>query len=114
MTDAVASAVAHAASPAWVIGRIRVRDAEAWQRYRTQVPASIEPFGGQVLLRGAGGALLEERGEAPLPSAPHPDVVVLRFPSEASALAWFRSPTYQALIPLREAGADVVLTIYPG
>ena len=37
------------------------------------------------------------------------DVVVLRFPSIQAAHGWHDSPEYQALIPLREEGADVML-----
>jgi uncharacterized protein (DUF1330 family) len=43
---------------------------------------------------------------------PHPDIVVIRFPSLADAQGWHASPAYQALIPLRQEAADVVLTTY--
>jgi uncharacterized protein (DUF1330 family) len=98
--------------PAYVIGRIAVRDPQAWDAYRAQVPASLEPFGGTVVMRAAGGILLG--GAFASASAPHPDVVLLRFADAASARAWFESPGYQALVPLRERAADVVLTLYEG
>lgn len=101
-----------APATAHVIGRIAVRDPEAWAAYRAQVPASLEPFGGTVVLRGAGGTILG--GVFAGAAASHPDVVVLRFPDAAQAQAWFDSPGYQALVPLRERAADVVLTVYPG
>ena len=43
---------------------------------------------------------------------PHADTVVIRFPDAAAVRRWFDSPAYQALIPLREQAADVVLTAY--
>jgi uncharacterized protein (DUF1330 family) len=43
---------------------------------------------------------------------PHPDIVVIRFPSADDAQAWHGSAAYQALIPLRQEAADVVLTTY--
>jgi len=38
--------------------------------------------------------------------------VVIRFPSLEEADGWHRSPAYQALVPLRQSAADVVLTTY--
>jgi uncharacterized protein (DUF1330 family) len=99
-------------SAALVIGRIAIRDPEAWADYRSQVPGSLEPFGGTVVTRAGGGTLLG--GAFAGASAPHPDVVVLQFPGADQARAWFHSPGYQALVPLRERAADVVLTLYPG
>jgi uncharacterized protein (DUF1330 family) len=39
-------------------------------------------------------------------------IVVIRFPNLAAANGWFMSDAYQALIPLREQAADVLLTSY--
>ena len=44
--------------------------------------------------------------------SPHADIVVIRFPSAAAASGWFASPAYQALIPLREQAAEVLLLAY--
>jgi len=38
--------------------------------------------------------------------------VVIRFPSLADAQGWHASAAYQALIPLRQEAADVILTTY--
>ena len=37
---------------------------------------------------------------------------VIRFPDPAAFRAWFDSPAYQALIPLREQAAEVTLVGY--
>jgi uncharacterized protein (DUF1330 family) len=37
---------------------------------------------------------------------------VIRFPNLAALQGWYRSPAYQALIPLREQAADVLLLAY--
>ncbi len=39
-----------AAAPAYVIGHITVRDPVGWQDYCNRVPATLTPFGGEVLL----------------------------------------------------------------
>lgn len=93
---------------ALVVGHIRVRDASAFARYREQVPATLEPWGGEVVVRGGNGELIDGEGSAEGAE----DVVVLRFPSREAALGWHGSDAYQALIPQRRAGADVTLRVY--
>ncbi len=92
-------------SNAYVIGQITVKNPELWAEYRDQVPATLSPWGGELVFRGKQVAALS--GENP-----HPDIVVIRFPSVAAANSWFSSPAYQALIPLRQQAADVLLTSY--
>ena len=90
---------------ACVIGHIHVRDTEKWAAYRQQVPATLQLWGGELLLRGQQGAALSG-------NQPHADCVVLRFPDRAAVDGWYASPAYQALIPLRDAAADVQLLVY--
>lgn len=92
-------------SNAYVVGQITVKNPELWAEYRDQVPATLSPWGGELVFRGKQVAALS--GENP-----HPDIVVIRFPSVAAVNSWFLSPAYQALIPLRQQAADVVLTSY--
>ena len=54
------------------------------------------------------GATLAPEGGAP------DGVVLLRFPSMAAAKAWYDSPAYQAVIPLREKAAKWRVTIVEG
>jgi uncharacterized protein (DUF1330 family) len=90
---------------AYVIGHITVRDPEKWAEYRGKVPATLAQWGGELVLRGRRVAVLSgEHGYA--------DTVVLRFPDVASVAGWHGSPDYQALIPLREQAADMVLISY--
>lgn len=90
---------------AYVIGHITVKDAEKWAAYRAAVPATLEPWGAELVLRGRRFAILA--GEHP-----HADVVVIRFPDTTAANGWHSSAAYQALIPLRQQAADVVLLAY--
>ena len=91
--------------PAFIIGTIRVTDAEAWQDYVQRVGATFERHGGRVLLRGA---ITRE-----LAGQPHGDrVVVAEFADLDALMRWHESPEYQSLIALRDAGAEVVLTAY--
>lgn len=90
---------------AYVIGHITVKDAEKWAVYRSAVPATLEPWGAELVLRGKRFAILA--GELP-----HADVVVIRFPDQKAVNAWHSSAAYQALIPLRQQAVDVLLLAY--
>lgn len=92
-------------SDAYVIGHITVKDPGKWAEYRSQVPATLAPWGAELVFRGQRAAVLA--GEHA-----HPDVVVIRFPDPAAVAAWHASPAYQALVPLREQAAEVVLLSY--
>ena len=61
------------------------------------MPATIAAHGGRYLVRG--GALEQFEGEAGDPAARR--IVMLEFPSMAAARDWYRSPEYQAILPLR-------------
>jgi uncharacterized protein (DUF1330 family) len=92
-------------SQAYVVGQMTVKNETKWAEYRGQVLATLMPFGGELVFRGNQVRALS--GECP-----HADIVVIRFASLADADGWHNSAAYQALIPLRQEAADVVLTIY--
>jgi uncharacterized protein (DUF1330 family) len=94
-------------SHAYVVGQITVKHAEPWAEYRAQVLGTLLPFGGELVFRG-------EQVQALSGVCPHSDIVVIRFPSVAQADGWNRSAAYQALVPLRQSAAEVVLTTYRG
>jgi uncharacterized protein (DUF1330 family) len=90
---------------AYVIGHITVRNSEKFAEYRSKVPATLAPWKGEVILRGRRIAVLS--GEHA-----HTDTVVIRFPDAGAATGWYGSPAYQALIPIREQAAEMVLISY--
>ena len=57
---------------AYVIGHITVKDQEKWQQYRSQVPATLEPWGGELVFRGNLSTVLSGNHA-------HRDTVVIRF-----------------------------------
>ena len=90
---------------AYVVGHITVKNSEMWAEYRSKVPETLAPWGGELVFRGKQVAVLS--GEHA-----HPDIVVIRFPSVAAVNGWFSSPAYQSLIPLRRQAAEMVLLSY--
>lgn len=92
-------------SHAYLVGNITVKSPEKWAEYTRQVPGTLQPWGAELVFRGKQAAALAGAN-------PHADIVVIRFPDLAALNRWFTSPAYQALIPLREQAADVVLLSY--
>ena len=90
---------------AYVIGHITVKNSEKWARYRKSVPATLEPWGAEVVLRGKLCSVLSG-------THAHTDTVVIRFPNLKALNSWHLSPSYQALIPLRQEAADIELLSY--
>jgi len=92
-------------SAAYVVGHITVKNAEKWAEYRSQVPGTLAPWGAELVFRGNRVAVLA--GESP-----HADIVVISFPDISAVNGWHASPAYQALIPLRQQAAEMVLLSY--
>ncbi|MEH2480097.1 uncharacterized protein (DUF1330 family) [Nitrobacteraceae bacterium AZCC 2146] len=83
---------------AYVIVEASVRDKAARDRYSSQVGPTLRKFDGEVLAVGPWQALF---GEPAFENG-----MVVRFPDKATALAWYHSPDYQALLELRDAALD--------
>ena len=81
--------------PAYVIADVEITDADAYPAYTARVPASIARFGGRFVVRG--GAIEVCEG-AWRPAR----LVVIEFPSLERAHAWYASPEYAALQPIRK------------
>lgn len=92
-------------SHVYVVGHIRIKDEQRWAEYRARVPATLAPWGAELVLRGRQAAAF-------VGTSAHGDIVVIRFPSIGAAQAWFTSAAYQALTVLRQEAADVVLLCY--
>ena len=103
-------------SNAYVVGHITVKNADAWSEYRSQVPATLAPWGADLSFRGRKVASLAG-------DLPYCDIVVIRFPSLDAVIGWFSSAAYQALAmhwdggswtlappPTPNASADAILT----
>lgn len=71
--------------------------------YMERIQSTMDPFGGRFLVHGARLEVLE--GEWPRA------LVVIAFPGIEAARAWYASPAYQELLPLRtrHLDGDVVL-----
>lgn len=71
-----------------------IDDPATFERYRAQVMPTVTAFQGKFLVRG--GTVSVHEGDWP-----HQRTVIVEFPSRALAEAWYASPAYQAILPLR-------------
>lgn len=92
---------------AYLHASIEVTDPVAYEDYRRQAPAVIAAHGGRYLVRG-GAVTVLEGGAAPQRQ------VILEFPDMAHLQAFYHSPEYQALIPLRQRASTGRLVAIDG
>ena len=93
--------------PAYIISDVSVKDAEAFQRYRTRAADSIARHSGRYLARGGAVEPLEGRWT---PST----IIVVEFPDIERARAWYRSPEYAAALAFRDAALSRNLILVDG
>jgi len=89
----------------YLVGHITVKDDELWQKYVSGVQESLLPFDSKVIFRGKLVSVLAGKHE-------HDLVVVIEFPDQSMLDNWYSSEKYQALIPLRDRAANVVIATY--
>jgi uncharacterized protein (DUF1330 family) len=92
---------------AYLIGHIVVKDEASWAEYCRRVPSTVAPWGASVVFRGTAAKVLDGKHD-------YTDTVVIRFPDRAAIDAWHASAAYQAIVPIRERAADVVIVSYEG
>ena len=93
---------------AYVVTDDEVLDWQGYEEYWRGLPTTLERYGGHVLVRG-GAAETPEGDLAPQ------RLVVLEFPSVERARAWYASPEYGAILPVRRQHARTrFLTIVEG
>ncbi len=72
-----------------------MRDAAAFETYRTRAAASIAHHGGRYLVRGGAFEVLEGNWTPRT-------IVIAEFPDIERARAWYRSPEYASALAVRD------------
>lgn len=83
---------------AYVVVEATVRNLEARDRYGSQANAVLKQFGAEVVTFGSWQLLCGDPG--------HDIGMIIRFEDKETALAWYNSPAYQALLDIRDAALD--------
>ncbi len=92
--------------PAYVVAELDVADLATYQKYSAKVPETLAPFNGRFMVRGGKAQAVE--GAAPK------RLVVIAFDSAEKARAWYDSPAYKAILPMRLSSAKTRLFIVEG
>ena len=90
---------------AFVVASVLVKDSDKFAEYGKLAGASMQPFGGEVAIRG-------KVCEALAGTADHAMSAVIKFPDIAAAKSWYASDAYQQIIPLREEASDMSLVLH--
>src|ERR1700719_541218 len=96
-----------ATQPAYLIAHVQVTDPEGWKQYVAALPGTLAPYHVKTLARAPAVAV-----DASTP--PAGSTVILVFNSMDDLKAWWNSPAYQAIIPLREKSAKTIAYAIPG
>jgi len=95
------------APPGYVIAEVEVHDLPTMQKYGAKVPETLAPFNHHYAVRSDKIHALE--GEPPKGG-----VVIIAFDSVEKARAWYDSPAYVAIRPLRQSAAKSRIYIVEG
>jgi len=95
------------AAPAYLIAHVQVTDPDGWKQYIAALPGTLAPYHVKTLARAAAVAV-----DASTP--PAGSTVILAFNSMDDLKAWWNSPAYQAIIPIREKSAKTIAYALPG
>jgi uncharacterized protein (DUF1330 family) len=92
---------------AYAVANLRSVDQNAEIRdYLLRIDDTLDPFGGHFLVHGKTPQVVD----GDLPGV----VVIIEFPDLAAAQAWYASPGYQAILPLRLRNSDGGAVIVDG
>jgi uncharacterized protein (DUF1330 family) len=92
---------------AYAVAHLRSVDQNAEVHdYLRRIDATLDPFDGRFVVHGTVPEVLE--GEWP------GVLVVIGFPDLTAARAWYDSPAYQAILPLRTRNADGTTLLVAG
>jgi uncharacterized protein (DUF1330 family) len=90
----------------YVIAEVDVSDRDTMKKYGEKVPETLAPFNHHYVVLGGKPQALE--GDQPK------SIVMIAFDSAEQARAWYDSPAYQAIKPIRQSAAKSRLFIVEG
>jgi uncharacterized protein (DUF1330 family) len=94
------------AGPAYYVSEFELTNPEGIRPYSAAVESTFTPFGGRYVVRG--GTVNSLEGDATK------RIVMIAFPSLQQAQAWYDSPAYRAIRPIRQQSATTKAFIVEG
>ncbi|MFO0994758.1 MAG: DUF1330 domain-containing protein [Hyphomicrobiales bacterium] len=104
----IGSEVIYAANsgPGYFVAELNITDPAKFKGFVQKLPETLTPFGGHFVVKP--GKILALEGDTPK------SVGVIAFDSVDQAKAWYDSPAYQAILPLRLSSAKTTAFIMEG
>ncbi|SMF30074.1 Uncharacterized conserved protein, DUF1330 family [Alteromonadaceae bacterium Bs31] len=89
---------------AYAMGELTIHNKDWMEEYTHKIGPLLKKHGGEVVAKGQ-PSLLE--GKRPLPHV----AICIAFPNSDAAKGWYNDPENQALVKLRQSGADFELRL---
>ncbi len=93
--------------PVYVVAQGRIKDRNLLDKYVEKAIPTIEPHGGRIVA-------FDETPEVVEGTIDLPRTVILEFPSREAFRAWYDSPEYQAILPMRLNSTPGTLIVADG
>jgi uncharacterized protein (DUF1330 family) len=93
-----------------MIALIRVKNLSEFNNYREQVPATLEPFGGEIRFRAEKPITLDDENGL----GDFSQIALFWFPTADAMTEWYESDAYHDLLKLRaSAGTFTIIGVDP-
>jgi uncharacterized protein (DUF1330 family) len=92
---------------AYLVSDVTVRNAEAFETYRSRAAKAIAKYGGRYLVRGGEVQSLEGVWNPR-------NIVIVEFQSMQQARAWYQSPEYASALEVRDIALERNLIFVDG
>lgn len=90
--------------PAYVVVLARIKNAEKLAEYSKAAAPIVASYEGKFVTRAPIVESLSKNSD-------YERYVLIEFPNPDTPRVWYNSPEYQALIPLREEGAEMIFSL---
>ncbi len=85
----------------------RIRDAQRMQEYVPKALETLAPYHPEILVLDENSMVIE--GHTDLPRT-----IIIKFKSRDDAMAWYHSPEYRTVLPLRLEATDGMAVLVDG
>ena len=88
-----------------MIALIRIHNFSEFARYRELVPATLEPFNGELRFRAERPITLDDENEL----GDFSQIALFWFPTKADMIGWYESDAYHDLLDIRANAASFTI-----
>lgn len=93
--------------PAYFVAEFQLTDPEGIKPYSAKVESTFTPYSGRFIVRGGKMNVKEGFGA-------QGRLIIIKFDSLSQANAWYNSPEYQSIIPIRHRSGNTRTYIVEG